>query len=437
MILNASAQSDLSSQIIIIVILLLINAFFAASEMAIISANPLKLDMLISKGNKKALRVKKLQENETKLLSTIQVGITLAGFFSSATAASSISEILSNAINIPEGVSLVIITLVLSYFTLVFGELFPKRIALLAPEKVAMTFALPISIVKTLFKPIVFILSISSDILVKLFGIKTKEEEKVTEDEINAMISNGVDDGTINTSEQQLISAVFKFDNLFVKDIMTPRVNVFMLDINTPITKLKKLIKQEQYTRVPIYEGNKDKIIGILNLKDIFLFLNANYTTLDIRSILREAIFVTESMKCNTLLKELQSKKAQSAIVIDEIGSVSGYVTLEDVIEEITGNIYDEYDEVLNYINKINDYEFIVDASISINDINKELGLNITYKKEKYTTIAGYITDFNEILPNVGDEIIIDNLKFNIIEVDCNRIKKVKLTLLDKEKPLT
>ena len=437
MILNASAQSDLSSQIIIIVILLLINAFFAASEMAIISANPLKLDMLISKGNKKALRVKKLQENETKLLSTIQVGITLAGFFSSATAASSISEILSNAINIPEGVSLVIITLILSYFTLVFGELFPKRIALLAPEKVAMTFALPISIVKTLFKPIVFILSISSDVLVKLFGIKTKEEEKVTEDEINAMISSGVDDGTINTSEQQLISAVFKFDNLFVKDIMTPRVNVFMLDINTPITKLKKLIKQEQYTRVPIYEGNKDKIIGILNLKDIFLFLNANYTTLDIRSILREAIFVTESMKCNTLLKELQSKKAQSAIVIDEMGSVSGYVTLEDVIEEITGNIYDEYDEILNYINKINDYEFIVDASISINDINKELGLNITYKKEKYTTIAGYITDFNETLPNVGDEINIDNFKFNIIEVDRNRIKKVKLTLLDKEKPLT
>ena len=436
MVLNANAQGDLSSQIIIIVVLLLVNAFFAASEMAIISANPHKLDMLIANGNKKAERVKKLQENETKLLSTIQVGITLAGFFSSATAAASISEMLSETMGILEGVSLVIITLILSYFTLVFGELFPKRIALLAPEKVAMAFALPITIVKAIFRPIVFILSVSSDLLVKIFGIKTKEEEKITEDEINAMISSGVDDGTINTNEQQLISAVFTFDNLSVKDIMTPRINVFMLDINTPISKLKKLIKQEQYTRVPIYEDDKDNIVGILNLKDIFLFLNANYTTEDIKGILREAIFVTESMKCNTLLKELQTKKAQSAIVIDETGSVSGYVTLEDVIEEITGNIYDEHDEVFNYINKLSDTEFIVDASIAIHDINKELGLRITYKNEKYTTIAGYVTYYNEVLPNIDDEIIINNLKFTVLDVDNNRITKIKLTILNKEKPL-
>ena len=248
------------------------------------------------------------------------------------------------------------------------------------------------------------------------------------------MISSGVDDGTINTNEQQLISRVFTFDNLCVKDIMTPRINVFMLDINTPISKLKKLIKQEQYTRVPVYDEDKDNIIGILNLKDIFLFLNANYTTEDIKGILREAIFVTESMKCNTLLKELQTKKSQSAIVIDETGSVSGYVTLEDVIEEITGNIYGEHDEVLNYVNKLSDTEYIVDASIAIHDINNELGLRITYKNEKYTTIAGYVTFYNEVLPDVNDEIIINNLKFIILEIDTNRVTKVKLIILDNEK---
>lgn len=429
MILSSTPQDDLSSQIIIIIVLLIVNAFFAASEMAIISANPVKLDLLIAEGNKKAILVKKLQENETKLLSTIQVGITLAGFFSSATAASSLSNILASAINIPTEISIVIITLILSYFTLVLGELFPKRLALRSPEKIAMIVSRPISIIKTIFRPIVFILSLSSDLLTKLFGIKDKEDDSVTEDEIKAMISNGVDAGTINVKEQELISAVFTFDNLYVKDIMTPRVNVFMLDINTPITKLKKLIKQEQYTRVPIYEDNKDNIIGILNLKDIFLFLNANYTTDDIKKILREAIFVTETMKCNTLLKEMQAKKSQSAIVIDETGSVSGYVTLEDVIEEITGNIYDEHDEIRNYINKISDTEYIVDASIPIHDINKELGLKITYKNEKYTTIAGYVTFYNEVLPNVNDEIIINNLKFIILEIDTNRVTKVKMII--------
>ena len=427
--MNTNPPEELSSQIIIILILLLINAFFAASEMAIISANHIKLDLLIAEGNKKAKIVRKLQEDETKLLSTIQVGITLSGFFSSATAASSISNILSNKFSLPNEVSVVIITLILSYFTLVLGELFPKRLALRSPEKIAMLVAIPISFIKTIFKPIVFILSISTDLLAKLFKLKRQPNESVTEDEIKAMISNGVDAGTINTKEQELISAVFTLDDLLVKDIMTPRVNVFMLDINTPIIKLKKLIKQEQYTRVPIYENNKDNIIGILNLKDIFLFLNSNYTTEDIKKILREAIFVPESMKCNTLLKEMQTKKSQSAIVIDETGSVSGYVTLEDVIEEITGNIYDEHDEVLNFIHKLNDKEFIVDAAIPIHDINKELGLKITYKNEKYTTIAGYVTYYNEGLPNINDEIVINNLKFNILEIDTNRVTKVKMII--------
>ena len=430
MILNSTSQDELSSQIVIIIILLLINAFFAASEMAIISANPIKLDMLITNGNKKAMRVKKLQENETKLLSTIQVGITLAGFFSSATAASSLSEIFAITFNIPTEISLIIITLILSYFTLVFGELFPKRIALIAPEKVAMAFALPISIIKTLFKPIVFILSVSSDLLVKLFRIKPKEDDKITEDEITAMINNGVDDGTINSNEQELIERVFVFDNLYVKDIMTSRANVFMLDINTPISKFKKAIKEEQYTRVPIYDKEKDNIIGILNLKDVFLFLNASYTTEDIKGILREALYVSESMKCKTLLKELKDKKAQSAIVIDKNGSVSGYVTLEDVIEEITGNIYDEHDEIITYVTKINDKEFIIDASISILDLNKELNLKLDYHNEEYTTIAGYITYHNETLPKEGEELVISNLKIDILNVENNRIKKVKLTIL-------
>ena len=430
MILNTTNQGDLSSQIIIIILLLIVNAFFAASEMAIISSNPVKVDMLIKEGNKKAKVVKKLQENETTLLSTIQVGITLAGFFSSATAASSISKILSDQFNIPANLSLILITLILSYFTLVLGELFPKRLALRSPEKVAMKFARAIYLIKIIFKPIVFILSASCNLLVKLFGLKEQQNTSVSEDEIKAMISSGVESGTINQKEEELIQAIFTFDNLMVKDIMMPRVNVFMLDINTPISKLKKLIKQQQYTRVPIYDGDKDNIIGILNLKDIFLFLNASYTTDDIRKILRDALFITETMRCSSLLKEFQNTKNQSAIVIDETGSVSGYVTLEDLIEEITGNIYDEHDEVDNSIIKEKDNEYIIDPEITIHDINRTLNLNISNKNESYKTVSGYIINHFKTMPNTGDEIIINNLKFTILEQDEKHIIKVKLTLL-------
>lgn len=423
---------EVSSQILIIIILLLVNAFFASSEMAIISANPIKIDMLVKEGNKKAKLVKKLKEDETKLLSTIQVGITLAGFFSSATAASTISNSLATLLNIPESITMVIITLVLSYFTLVFGELFPKKLALRAPESVAMLFARPILIIKTIFKPIVFLLSVSSDLLVKIFRIKPKEDDSISEDEIKAMISSGVESGTINSKEQELIANVFDFDNLMVKDIMTPRVNVFMLDINTPINRFKKLIKEEQYTRVPIYEDDKDNIIGILNLKDVFLFLNASYNTDDIRNILREATFITETMNCNNLLKEFQSNNAQCAVVIDKNGGVSGFVTLEDLIEEITGNIYDEHDEINNMITKIGDNLYVLDAGISIHDLNKELNLKITTKSEHYTTVSGLVTYYNEVLPKEGDEIIINNITFIIMKTDSKRVIKVKMLIHNK-----
>ena len=401
--------------------------------MAIISANEIKLDMLIKNGNKKAALVKKLKSDETKLLSTIQVGITLAGFFSSATAASSISSVLAEAIGIPSEISIVIITLVLSYFTLVFGELFPKRIALRNPEEIAMTFARPIYLIKTIFKPIVFILSVSSDLLVKIFRLKNINSDTVSEEEIVAMIKNGVNSGSINSKEEELINRVFTFDNLTAKDIMTPRVNIFMLDINTPISKFRKIIKEEQYTRVPIYEGDKDNIIGILNLKDIFLFLNSTYTHEDIKSILRKPSFITETINCNNLLKELQETHSQCAIVIDEEGSVSGFITMEDIIEEITGNIYDEHDIVINQITKISDEEYIIDPEISIIDLNKELSLNIQVKTDKYKTLAGYITYFNEVLPKEEDVIMINNLKFIVIQVKRGKILKVKL-LIDKQK---
>jgi putative hemolysin len=384
------------------------------------------------KGNKKAKLVLKLKADESKLLSSIQVGITLAGFFSSASAAVSLSEGFAETltkINIPfaDTIALVIVTLILSYFTLVFGELFPKRIALRAPEKMAMILARPIAIIRTLFRPIVFVLSKSCDLLVKLFRIKPNTEDKVTEDEVLALIDSGIDDGTINSKEKELINAVFTFDNLNTKNVMTPRINMFMLNIDDSLSNIKKKIKEEKYTRIPVYEDNTDNIIGILNIKDIYFTLKYSYTIDDLRSILRKPFFVAESMKAEKLLKQLQANNEHCAIVIDEDGAVSGFITMEDLIEEITGNIYDEYDEKPTTITQISENVFEIDASLPIQDVNRALDLDIQVENDIYTTLAGYITYTLGDIPQVGIKIEFDDMIFTILEVINNRIIKVQI----------
>ena len=424
--------SGITTQLIIIVVLIIINAFFAASELAILSANPNRINMLAEKGNKKAKIVQKLQSDETKFLSTIQVGITLAGFFSSATASVTLSEGFAKTLasmNIPfaDVIALVLVTLVLSYFTLVFGELFPKRIALRSPEKIAILFARPINLIRILFKPVVFLLSGSCELLVRLFRLKNDSDEKVTEDEVMALVSTAVTHGTIDEDEMELIDAVFTFGDLSVRDVMIPRVDIVMIDINDNISKIVKKIKEEKYTRIPFYDENPDKIIGILNIKDIVLILgNKNITIENLKSILRKPYYVSESMKADTLFKELQNNQEQSALVIDESGSLSGYVAMEDLIEEVMGNIYDEYDDVVDSITKCDDNSYIIEGSTSIQEINRELDLELK-KNNEYNSIAGLITYNLERVANVNDEIILDNITFKVLEVKNNRILKVKL----------
>ena len=432
---EAPSNNGLITQLIIIVVLIVINAFFASSELAILSANPIKIGMLAEKGNKKAKLVQKLQEDETKFLSTIQVGITLAGFFSSATAAVSLSEGFGewlSSLNVPfaETIALIVVTLILSYFTLVFGELFPKRIALRSPEKIAMAFSGPVNVIRLIFKPIVFLLSGSCNLLVKLFRLKPNNDEKVTEDEVIALVSTGVDDGTIDKDELELIDAVFTFGDLSVKDVMTPRIDIKMIDINDSLKAIDETIKKERYTRLPVYEDSKDNIIGILNIKDIVLFLDYKHLKKeDIKSILRKPQYVTETMKADNLFKDLKKNKEHSALVIDESGSISGYVTLEDLIEEVMGNIYDEHDEVIEPIEKIDDNTYLVLGNTSIQEINRELDLDIE-RNEQYNSIAGLIAYHLEYIPEIDEVIDLKDygISLKIIRKDKNRIVKVELS---------
>ena len=434
-LVDEAGPSNIVGQLIIIVVLILVNAFFAASELSILSANPIKIGLLADEGNKNAKIIQKLQENETKFLSTIQVGITLAGFFSSATAAVSLSEGFAETlckIGVPAAstIALVVVTLILSYFTLVFGELFPKRLALRAPEKIALAFAKPVNAIRIIFKPVVWLLSGSCELLVRLFHLKPNSDDKVTEDEIKALVSTGVEDGTINSDEQELINAVFTFGDLKVRDVMTPRVNVFMINIDDSISKIKKMIKEEKYSRIPVYEDSKDNVIGILNIKDIFLSLKANYTNDDLKSILRKPLFVVENMKADTLFKKMQDTLNQVAVVIDETGSVSGYLTMEDLVEEVMGNIFDEYDEIEDVITQVDENNYIIDATIPIQDLNRELDLEIEKEEDSYSSLAGFITYKLESFPQLNDEVILEDeeLTLKVIEIENTSIKKVLLT---------
>ena len=438
MFLNLENSGEVATQLVLIVILILINAMLAASELSILSSNDYKIDSLAKEGNKKAKLVQKLKKDETKFLSTIQVGITLAGFFSSATAAVSLSEglgekLVSLGLSFGDDLALVVVTLILSYFTLVFGELFPKRLALRNPEKIAMALCGPINVIRVIFRPIVALLSGSCELLVKLFRIKPNNDDKITEEEIKAVISTGVEDGTLDEEEQNLINAVFSFGDLKVRDVMTPRVNTVMININHDIKKINKVIKEEKFTRIPVYEDDKDKIIGILNIKDILLSLPPRYSVEDLKTIIREPLFVLESMKVDSLFKKMQTLKEHSAIVIDELGSVSGYVTLEDLVEEVMGDIDDEYDETVEFIKKTSENTYIIDASISLAELKEELGIDLESESDQFSTLAGYVIYALGAIGEVNDCVELEEYNKVLIvkSVENNSIKQIELK--DKE----
>lgn len=434
-------SANILPQLLIIILLTILNAFFAATEMAVISSNSNKIKLLVENGNKKAKSVERLMENETKFLSTIQVGITLAGFFSSATAAVSLSDQFGVFLNkiIPYGskISLVLITLLLSYFTLVFGELFPKRIALRRPEAVAMAVAKPILFIRTLFSPFVRLLTASSNLLVKITRLEARlPEEKMSEDEIKSIIDTGVDEGAINAEERKMIESIFKFNDLEASDVMTPRVDVFMVDIDDDPQEYLNEIIHGKYSRIPVYQDNKDNIIGIIHVKDILMEAKkVGFDNINVHSILREPYFVTGQIKINSLFKKMKAEKTHIALVTDQYGGFRGIVTMEDLIEEVMGNINDEYDDTPAPIDKIGENVYLIDGVTPIQDINKELNLNFEENNDEYDSLGGLIISLINHIPEENEHVTVDyqNVTLKIEKMDVNRIEKVIMTIHDEE----
>ena len=366
-----SEHTNAITQIIIILILTTINALFAAAELAIVSSKNTKIKILAEKGNKNAILFQKLLKEPTKFLSSIQVAITFAGFLSSASAATSLSTYMTDFLNmlkIPYAAqtSVIIITILLSIFILLFGELIPKRIAIVNPEKIALALIPMVNFIYIIFRPIVVILSFTTNLILKLLGIsRTLTEQQVSEEEIKANIYMGTKQGLLEDEDSKMIMSIFDFDDEIVSKIMVPRNETYMININDLDKETLKETVSVGYSRIPVYEDREDNVIGMLYIKDLLKYSleDMEFPLEKVREILRKPFIVPESKKINKLLKEMQKTKKHIAIVTDEFGGVIGIATIEDIIEEIVGDINDEYDDEhdIPKLDKKNENIFMID----------------------------------------------------------------------------
>ena len=423
-------------QLFILVLLTLVNAFFAGAEMAVVSVNKNRVKVLAEEGNKKALLIQSLFEDSTKFLSTIQVAITCAGFFSSASAATGISQVLSRWLEqfqIPYSgtISFFGVTILLMYFNLVFGELVPKRIALQKAEAFCFFTVQPIYTVSKILSPFIKLLSVSTNAFLHLIGMKTEDlEEAVSEEEIKALLEMGNSRGIFEEHEYEMINSVFSFDDKSARDVMTPRREVFTIDIADSFEDNIEAVLESRHSRIPVYEESIDNIIGTLHMKDLMIAMQKKLVDQeDIRPFLEKPFFVPDSKDADELFRELQRTQNHMAVLIDEYGGFSGIVTVEDLVEEIVGEINEEHDCVTPEIVQIEEKRYMVDGTMLIEDLNEKLDLNL--KTENYDTVSGFLIEILGYIPESlkHEKVVVENVSFEIRELKDNRISKVLLTI--------
>ena len=435
------SEGSLLLQIIIIIILTGINAFFSSAEMAIVSLNKNKLKILIEDGNKKAILLDNLLKEPSKFLSTIQVGITLASFFASASAATGLSQFLSEALKplkIPYSsqISMILITFILSYVTLVFGELIPKRIALRNSENIALSSVGVIVFISTIFSPFVKFLTFSTNLVLTILRMREDNiEEKVSKEELRSLVEVGKEHGVINETEQEMIENIIEFDEKIAREIMIPRTKVFLIDKNISIHELFENKEIEKYSRIPVYENEADNIIGILMAKDLMIeAYKKGFDNIKISDLVQEAYFVPETKNVNELFNEMQLEKKHITILIDEYGGFSGIVTLEDLIEEVMGNIDDEFDDEDLSIHQISKNKYLVNGDVSLYDLNDNFHFELESKY--YDTLSGILIENLGYIPEDNENIepiTINGVIFKPQRVRNKKIEKVVMTF-DKEK---
>ena len=406
-------------QIILLLVLILVNAFFAASEIAVITLNDNKIQKMAEEGHKKAQKILKLTKNSSRFLSTIQIGVTLSGFLTSASASQSFAKKLADVMtflpfspSVVEGVATVIITIILSYFSLVLGELVPKKIAMQKSEALAFRFIGVLNATATIFKPFVSFLTVSTNFVLRLLRIDPNaSEETVTEEEILMMVDVGEQKGVIQNSAKDMIANIFEFDDTTVTEIMTHRTDMTAVEDTSSISEAVNLSIENGYSRIPVYHEDLDDIVGIVYVKDLLKYVCSQMPE--------------ETKRCSELFAEMTASKTQMAIIVDEYGGTEGLVTMEDLVEAIVGNIQDEYDNEEEEIHKVNDNTFTVDGTASIDEISDLLG--ITFPEGDYDTVSGLVIEYLGHIPKPGEHptVNIENVRFTVEQAENRRIDKV------------
>ena len=409
-------------QLLILILLLLMSAFFSSAETALTTVNKIRVRTLAENGDKQAEYVLKIIEDPSKMLSAILIGNNVVNLYASSLATVLATHIWGNKI---VGIATGVLTLLI----LIFGEITPKTVATIQAERIAFRFAKIIYYIMTVLTPVIFVVNQLSFLVLKLLRVDVKAKgESITEDELRTIVEVSHEEGVIESDEKKMIYNVFDFGDSVAKDIMVPRIDMTFLDVNASYQEIMDIFRQEKYTRYPVYEETTDNVIGIVNIKDLFLIQKDKEFKL--RDYLREPYYTYEFKKTTELMVELRKTMNSVAIVLDEYGATAGLITLEDMLEEIVGEIRDEYDaDEEDSIRKINPKEYVIEGAMKLDDLDDQLGLDL--KSEDYDSVGGYIIGLLDHLPQAGEEVTSGNLRFVVDTVERNRIDKVHLYILD------
>ena len=426
---------NILGDLLVIAVLILLNAIFVAAEIALVTLRPTRVEQLVEERRRGARRVARLTANPGHFLAVIQVGITFIGFLASAFAALSLTVALGDALEVIAPVApyagflaLLIVTALVSLFTIVFGELVPKTLALSHAERFALVLSGPVDLVGRLLGPLVWFLTKVTNAVSRLLGADPSKRETLSTEELKLMVERGTEQGILEAEEEQMISAVIELGERRVHEVMVPRVDVVALPVDTTVDVVVDTIIRAGHSRVPLYEGTVDQIVGIVYAKDLLPYLkSSDQPRPTIRELMREPVFVPESRSVDDLLHEFQRSKVHMAVVIDEYGGTAGVVTIEDLIEEIVGEIQDEFDLTEEpMVEKLSDDEVRVDGRVSVDDLAEIFDLELNgVDSDEYDTVGGLVYHYAGRIPHTGDVVTVDGLTLTVESTDGRRVGKV------------
>ena len=429
-------------ELFIILLLILINGYFSASEIALISLRKSRVRHLVKSGNRAARRVQLLQEEPERFLATVQIGVTLVGTLASALGGViAIERITPLLREVPlefisraaEPIAVGLVVSVITYVTLVAGELVPKSVAIRYSERISFITAAPIDALSRIFRYVLKVLTASNNMVLRLFGIPAEQESAlISEDEVKYLIREGRKSGVFETSEEDLIHSVFKFTDTVVREVMVPRTDIIGVESGSGIDAILRTMNEKGFSRLPVYSGTIDNVAGVVNLKDI-LALHVQDRPFVLDQVLRKPYVVPPNKKVSVLLKEMRERRIHLALVGDEYGGIDGLVTMEDLIEEIVGDIRDEQEKELREIDEVAANRYIVDGKTDIGKLNDKLGLKLP--EDEFETVGGFVLGLVGRLPAEGDQVRFENLLFTVLRLRKNRIARIRILKYTEEKP--